>query len=190
MLDDLYSAVRGLASIGVVTAVSDAGQVQTVTVVTGDGSTRANVEVMTMFGFSALPPAEGAICLLFATGADPANLRALPIACPSARFAGLNPGESVMYGLDGSRVHIKTGGAVEIWAGATLTINAPNVTFNTTTMALNAPGGITAVSPAILSSGSIYAVGDVTSKFGVTNISLSTHDHIDPQGGVTGPPQG
>lgn len=130
MLDDIYRQIRGLAAMGIVNAADDSGEVQTVTVTTADGAVRADVEVMQIFGFASMPPAAGAICLLLAVGADPATLRALPIACPAARFGALAPGDACIYAPDGSRVHIRQNGAIEIWAGSTLTINAPNVAIN------------------------------------------------------------
>jgi phage gp45-like len=166
MIDEIFSSLRGLISIGVVQSADDTGEAQTVTLVTADGAMRADVEVMQIFGFSSLAPTAGAICLVLAVGADPANLRALPIACPAARFGGLVGGDACLYALDGSRVHVKPSGEVEIWAGATVTINAPNVVLT----------------------GTLTAAGDVIA--GPAKVSLVSHTHPDPQGGSTGTPQG
>jgi adhesin HecA-like repeat protein len=166
MIDEIFSSLRGVVSIGVVQSANDAGEAQTVTLVTADGVVRADVEVMQIFGFASLPPSNGAICLVVAVGGDPANLRALPIACPAARFGGMVGGDAAMYAADGSRVHIKPDGVVEIWAGSTLTINAPNVTLT----------------------GTLTAQGDVIAGSG--KISLVNHTHPDPQGGETGAPTG
>ncbi|MHB1305382.1 MAG: phage baseplate assembly protein domain-containing protein [Acidiphilium sp.] len=171
MLDEVFGAIRGIASMGVVQAVQDGGTAQTVTVLAGDGVLRANVEVMQIFGFASLAPANGAICLLLAVGADPANLRALPIACPAARFGQLGGGESVQYASDGSRIHIKPDGSIAIWAAASVTVNAPAVTFN---------------GPAVTIDGTLTVTEDVVIAGG----SYITHTHSDPQGGETGPPEG
>lgn len=163
MIDEMFGAIRGMVSIGIVQSVDDGGEVQTVTVMTADGALRADVEVMQMFGFASMPPSAGAICLLLAVGADPANLRALPVATPAARFGGMAAGESAIYAVDGSRVHIKAGGVIEIWAGTSLTINAPEVTMT----------GVLNVAKDVVIAGGSY-VG---------------HIHTDAQGGVTGTPQ-
>lgn len=164
MLDEIFGAIRGLGCIGLVQSVDDAGEVQTVTVVTADGAVRADVEVMQMFGFTSMAPVNGAICLVFAVGGDPGNLRALPVACPAARFGGLAAGESAIYAVDGSRVHIKVGGVIEIWAGTSLKINAADVTMT---------GTLTVDTDVVVAGGSYLK-----------------HVHADAQGGVTGTPQG
>lgn len=164
MIDEIFGALRGIAGMGTVQSVNDVGEAQTVTVEMQDGAVRADVEVLQVFGLASVPPANGAICLLIAVGGDPANLRAWPIASPSARFGGLQPGEMCIYAVDGSRVHIKQGGIVEVWAGASMVINAPAVTVN----------------------GTMTVTGDVVA--GPNSVSLTKHTHPDPQGGNTGTP--
>jgi phage baseplate assembly protein V len=164
MIDEIFGTLRGLANIGVVQSANDTGEVQTVTVITADGALRADVEVMQMYGFASLAPANGAICLLIAVGGDPANLRALPVATPAARFGGMAPGDTCVYAQDGSRIHIKQGGVIEIWAGASLTINAAEVTMT---------GTLNVVTDVVISGGSYIR-----------------HTHADAQGGETGPPTG
>jgi phage gp45-like len=164
MIDEIFGALRGLANIGVVQSANDTGEVQTVTVMTADGAVRADVEVMQIYGFASLAPANGAICLLIAVGGDPANLRAWPVAAPAARFGGMAAGDTCVYAQDGSRIHIKQGGVIEIWAGASLTINAAEVTMTGT---LN-----------------------VTTDVVIAGGSYIHHTHPDAQGGETGPPTG
>lgn len=121
--------LRSLISYGVITAVDDSGAAQTVTVLTGDGVQRADVEVMQPFGLASAPPADGATTVVLAIGGDPSNLVALPLSNPSARFGGLGAGEAILYASDGTRVHVKPGGVVEVW-GKSVTINATNLTIN------------------------------------------------------------
>ncbi len=168
MIDEIFGALRGLANIGVVQSSDDSGEVQTVTVLTADGATRADVEVMQIYGFASLAPENGSICLLLAVGGDPANLRALPVATPAARFGGMSNGDACMYVQDGSRIHIKQAGVIEIWAGSSMTINAAEVSI----------------------SGALSVKGDVVAGSGSNNTSLLKHTHSDPQGENTGPPTG
>lgn len=129
---DVIRDVRGMITLGVVMAVDDTGQAQTVSVKTAAGAIRAGVEVLMPFGLSTLPPLDGAICLLFAVGADPANLRALPIGNPSARYGAQNTGESTLYAQDGTRVSARQGGALELWGGNTIAATTKTATVNAT----------------------------------------------------------
>jgi phage baseplate assembly protein V len=136
MMQETIGDLRGIAVQGVVLAVHDAGQVQTIDVQTHDGVIRTGIEVMQTFGFASKPPAAGALVQLLAIGADPGHMVALPIASPAARFGNLADGESVIYGADGARVAIRNGGVIEILAGAEVIIKVPNVT-------ITAPAGTT-----------------------------------------------
>lgn len=169
MLDEIYGAIRGISGLGLVIAVDDSGPAQMLTVHCADGVVRDQVEVMQIFGFASMPPSEGAICLVLAVGGDPANLRALPVACPAARMGNLSPGDSALYAQDGTRVHVKSGGDVEIWA-KTCTIHAPD-------------GGTI--------DGNLHVTGTVAVDQDVTigSLSVKNHDHTVPQGGATGPMQ-
>lgn len=147
LLNSLTGNLRNLIAVGVVDSVNDAGAAQTVNVTTGDGVLRADVEVVLPFGFTSMPPLDGAICLVFEVGGDPGNLMALPIGNPSARMGALQPGEAALYGGDGSRLHIRQGGVVEIWGGASVTVNTKEAT-------INAPNGCTV-------NGSVTVNGDI-----------------------------
>jgi phage gp45-like len=151
---EIYSDLRGLANMGHVISVSDSGQMQTVTVRTGDGVERADVQVWTVFGIASVPPTKGAICLLFALGADPANLAALPIAAPAARLGGLKPGEAALYSQGGSRFSALSGGILEAWAAALVRILAQQVL-------ITAPEGLT-VNANTRHNGNLVISGDIS----------------------------
>jgi phage gp45-like len=95
--------------------LNDSGQAMTVNIATGQDVNRADVEVATPWGFGSSPPADGMLAVVFALGGDPSNLIALHPHNPSCRFGGLAVGEAVIYGADGSRVHVRNG-SIEIWS--------------------------------------------------------------------------
>ncbi len=135
---------RAQIQLGVVRGVSDAGQVQRITVETTDGYVYDQVEVMQPAGMASVPPGDGAIALLFTVAGDPGNWRALPISNPATRFGGLQPGEAVVYGSDGSRVAIRAGGTIEVQAATKVIVTAPNAQVTTTgPVTIDAGGGIT-----------------------------------------------
>jgi phage gp45-like len=169
LLHALIGGIRGGVSLGVVTSVNDSGGAQTVNLTTGDGVDRADVEVFLPFGFTSNPPLDGAICLVFAIGADPSNLGAIPIANPSARFGATLPGETVLYGGDGSRVAIRQGGVVEVWAGSTVAVHA---------------SGGTTFSGNVTVDGSLTTTGDVSDSHGSLDRLRGHYNGHDHAGGA------
>lgn len=149
--------LRSLVSYALVDAIDDTGGAQMATLRTGTGVSRAEVEVMQPFGFSSVPPADGATTVVLAIGGDPGNLAALMVANPSTRFGGLQAGEAVLYAADGSRVHIRQGGVIEVWG--------KSVTVNATTAIINAPGGVT-INGNVQINGGLTATGDVADGHG------------------------
>lgn len=177
--------LRGLISYAVVQSVDDTHGAQTVNVKTAGAGLRADIEVMQPFGFSSVPPADGATTAVLAIGGDPGNLLAFPLSNPSTRFGGLTAGEAVLYAADGTRVHVKPGGFVEVWG--------KEVTVNATTVTINALGDVT-VNANVVVNGNLTASGDVSDAHGTldrlrghynehehTNNGASPPTAIDPE---------
>jgi phage gp45-like len=144
---------RVSATRGIVTSILDHGIVQTADVQTHHGVLRGQVEVYQPFGFTSVAPVNGSTMVLLANGGDESDMIGLPAACPSARLGGLLPGESAIYGVDGTRVHIKQGGTITVLAAHVVEIAAVNCTITgtillagdvTITGSLNVDGDITA----------------------------------------------
>lgn len=160
--------MRGMILRGEVISVSDAGGAQTVTVRTHDGFVHADVEVLQMFGVASHPPVDGAMALLLAVGADPAHLVALPIGNPARRFGAQAAGEAAVYAHNGSRVHIRADGAVEVWGAAEVRVHAA------TKVAITAP--------LVECSGDLHCAGNVSDSHG-TLASLRGHYNAHHHGG-------
>ena len=158
-MQELIGDLRSIIVQGVVLAVHDGGQVQTIDVQTHDGVIRSGIEVMQTFGFASRAPVAGARVQLLAVGADPGHMVALPVANPAVRFGALADGEAVMYGADGARVAIRAGGVIEILGGHQLTITCPGVV-------VTAPSGVTIL-------GNVMITGDLT-------VSGMVSDHLGP----------
>ena len=161
LITSLIGVLRNAIGYGIVSGVDDTGQVQTASVSTGTGVNRAQVEVLSQFGFSSVPPTDGVVGLVVAIGGDPANLVMLPLANPSARFGGLLAGEAVMYAGDGSRVHIRQGGIVDVWGGTQINLHTKDVT-------INAPLGVAVIGDVTIT-GSLTTTGDVSDSHGALN---------------------
>lgn len=156
---------RGIVAEGIVLAVDDTGQVQTVDVMCWDGAIYQGVAVHQPAGFASMPQ-EGAVALLLAVGGDPSNLRALVPAEPGARFGKLAAGDKVIYAPDGTRVAVRQGGTIEILSATRVAMKVGSST------AVLTAGTLTLTSCDVIADG----------------ISLKHHTHSDPQGGTVGPP--
>ena len=216
-LRDIVGNVRAMLGYAVVNDVDDTGGAQMLSVTTGDGVQRAEVEVVQPFGFSSVPPPDGAVTLLLSVGADPGNLVALSVANPSARFGKLGPGEAIIYGGDGSRVHIRQGGAIEIWGGTSVTVNTKTATVNATTAVdvttetatITAPAGTIIDGPVTINgpltvnqavgdaatlngdfqlNGSLTATGDLSDGHGALNRLRTNYDAHSHPPTVSTPP--
>lgn len=171
---------RALLTLGVVQLVDDTGEVQTAQVQTHDGVTRAAVEVLQPFGLATRPPGDGATAVLLAIGGDAANQVALPLGCPGVRFGGLEAGESVLYGADGSRVAIRSGGVVEIHAASTVIVACPTVEIT----------GNVSIAGTLTVAGDIFDENGTHGSVGALRTAYDDHVHGDVQngGGTTAPP--
>jgi phage baseplate assembly protein V len=183
---DFVRDTRGMISMGIVQSVDDTGQAQTVTVQTHDGAIRADVEVVLPFGLSSVPPLDGALCLVFAIGADPANLRALPIANPSSRYGAQLAGESTLYAADGTRVSARQAGQLELFGGNSITAKTKTLTMTATTSATITVPQLT-INAAVTINGNVATVGTLTNN-GVDVGSTHEHTGVQSGGDDTGPP--
>lgn len=191
---------RAMITLGLVQLSDDGGQAQTVQVQTHDGVVRDDIEVMQPFGFASRPPGDGALAPLLAVGGDPANIVSLPLVCPSVRFGGLANGEAVMYAADGTRVALRQGGTVEVWAATAVIVNSQTVSVTAPAgVSIAAAAGVTITAAAgvtidgnVQVNGSLVASGDISDQdgahgtMGELRTAYDAHAHPDPQGGTTG----
>ncbi len=139
---------------GLVVSVDDTGTAQTVTVKTHDGMIYRDIEVWMPFGFASNPPIDGAAVVLMAIGGDVGHYLALPVSAASRRFGNQANGEAVMYAFDGTRVHCRAGGKVEIWGATEVTVHSKDV-------AITASGTITLNAGQIEIDGSLHVTGPI-----------------------------
>lgn len=158
MLGEVIATLRGMLVRGAVHRVADGGEVQQADVETHEGVLRSTVEVVQPFGFASHPP-EGAVALVFALGGDQGDMVAL-LTAPGARLGNLAPGEAALYGADGSRVHVKAGGVIEVLAASKVVVRAPAVE-------IEAPDGVSITGPARITgevqiTGNLRVTGTIT----------------------------
>jgi phage baseplate assembly protein V len=107
--------LRGLISRGVVRATNDRGGAQSVDATLARHVDRSDIEVIQPFGFAS-NPGPGGQAIFLAIGGDQGDLMALPVANRSQRLGNVKHGESAIYAADGSRVHAKQGGKIDVLA--------------------------------------------------------------------------
>ncbi|MEP9350563.1 phage baseplate assembly protein [Xanthobacter sp. KR7-225] len=123
---ELAYALRGLITRGVVGKTDDTAETQVVDVTGRHGAKLTRIEVAQPYGFASNAPA-GGLVLLLAVGGDAGDVVALPVGAPSSRMGKLAPGEVALYGLDGSRVHVKADGSIDIVSSKAVTARVPGV---------------------------------------------------------------
>ncbi len=178
--DEIMGDLRGVVQHGIVQAVYDDGQAQSVDVQTQDGFFRAGIEVMQPHGLAGVPVAQGAICLLLAVGGDPANLVALPLARPASRLGGLAAGDSALYASDGSRVHVMAAGTIEVTGAALVIVNAPTIEANASVAAVVTAPTITLTGHVVVD-GNLSVTGTADGAGGV----LTLNADVQVDGSVT-----
>lgn len=127
MLAPLARRLRLMVARAVVTAIGDAGKIQSAQVKLLDGEVRDGVEILHQFGFTSIPPGqpEG---LYFSVGADRDHGVMICVADRQFRLKGLQPGEAAFYDDLGQKVHLTRAGIVIDGSGQPVTIqNTPLV---------------------------------------------------------------
>ena len=175
LFEELENRMRGLVRRMKVTSIDDSGEMQTASGMVLNSEHRSNVEIMQMHGFSSKAP-PGSLVAIVAVGGDQGDLIGLPIAAPGSRMGNLKAGESVMYGLGGSRVHMKADGSIDIQTSFKVTMKASELNL---TGDLKVTGNTTLTGNVDMNGGSVKAKGVVIDD---------THTHVSAPSGPPGIP--
>lgn len=116
-MSELFHRMNGQAVRGLVLAVDDTGEAQTITVQTHDDVVRSDVEVLSIHGL-ATNPGTGATAMLFAVGGDQGHLVSLPLQDFGARFGGLPPGGVTLHDDAGNRLTFPADGTGQLFTAA------------------------------------------------------------------------
>lgn len=185
-MEELAYGLRVNVHQVLVQSVNDTGQAQTAVVQAQDGMPRADIEVMQPYGFFSNPPADGAIGTMLSVGGDAAQFVLLPLCCPSVRFGGALAGEAGLCVYDGTRVHLRQGGIVNIIAATSVLVQVGDTTLTVSAAGVAIVGNVTVT-------GSISATGDVSDGVGALSRlrgHYNGHAHSTPAGesGTTSEP--
>ena len=183
MTEGLRGRVQLMIGRAILSAISDAGKIQTAQAQLLADEVQDDVERIQEYGFASvpLPGAEGVV--VFVGGNRDHGLL---IATDDRRYrlVGLEAGEVALYDDLGQKVHLTRSGIVIDGGGLPVTVqNTPSVTFDTPTV--TATGNLHV-------NGNIVADGDIkdhtTKSMAGMRTAYNSHHHSDPQGGTVGTP--
>ena len=182
---DIAHNIRGLVSRAVVRKTDDTGEMQTADVTTHASVDRDGVEIAQPFGIASRPRS-GGLMVVLAVGGDQGDLVALPIGLPEDRLGGLEEGETAIYAADGSRVHIKADGSIDVKAQTAVRVDVAGTTIEVTDGEITSKAGGTTLTQS--ASGFAFEGGTITHD-GVTIDKTHRHTDTEPGGGTSGVPQ-
>ena len=131
-----------------------------------DGRVVDDARVLSGFGFSSSAPVGSDVVVLY-LGGDRSKPVIIGTGDQLTRFRGLKPGEAAMHNANAMWVHLSGDGISIEGGGKPMTIK-----------------GVTKLRV----EGPIESTQEITAKVDGTAVHLSTHGHIDPQGGTVGTP--
>lgn len=150
------ASLRGQVVRAVVHTVDDSSGNQGLTVETHEGVIRSGVEVLQPYGLAS-KPAPGGMTVLLAIGGDQGDMVALP-ATGGTRMR-VEDGEAALYTDEGTRVHLRGGGLVEVAAATSVTVTVGGTVLTIT------PSGV-AITGNLAVTGNITATGTVSDGAG------------------------
>jgi phage gp45-like len=150
------ASLRGQVVRAIVHSSDDSTGNQALTVETHEGVIRSGVEVLQPYGLASRP-APGGMTVLLAIGGDQGDMVALP-PTGGARL-GVEDGEAALYTDEGTRVHLRGGGLVEIAAATSVTVTVGGTVLTIT------PTGV-AITGNLVVTGNISASGTVSDGAG------------------------
>ena len=183
---DIAHGIRSIVSRAVVRGTNDGGEMQTADVTTHASVDRSGVEIVQPFGVASRPRS-GGLMVVLAVGGDQGDLVGLPIGLPEDRLGGLEEGEAAIYAADGSRVHVKADGTVDVNAQAKVNVNVNGTTF------VIEEGKITSTveGTRLTQSAEGFAfVGGTITHDGVPIDKDHKHEDVTPGSALTGVPTG
>jgi len=111
---------------GVIESINDSGGIQTAKASFLAGENRDNIERFQNFGFTGVPP-DGSECVTVFPGGNREHGLMIAVDHRDSRLTGLEKGECAIYTDDGTKIHLKKGGLVDVIAATKVTITCPEV---------------------------------------------------------------
>ena len=117
-----------MISRAVVDSINDTKKMQLAKLRVLAGEVKDKIEVFQNFGFTSNPPVGSEAVVAFMSGN---REHGIVLACGDRRirFKGLAPGEAAVYTDDGTVIHLKKSGNIEVQASAKVLVTCPEAEF-------------------------------------------------------------
>lgn len=126
LLQPLRVKIATLIGRATIDEVNDQTTIQTVKIEALESEVLEGVPRVQEFGFTSRPPA-GTDAIVVAVGGSRESLVVIATDHKQFRFKLGQDGESALYTSDGTVIHLKMGGEIEIQTATKITIDAPDV---------------------------------------------------------------
>lgn len=133
MIKPLRNRVYMMITRAVIETVKDGKGMQLVKLKLLAGETRDDIERFQNFGFSSNPPV-GSEALSLAVGGNREHLIVVAVEDRRVRVKNLKNGESIVYTDDGTIIHLKKAGEVEILAATKIDVKVPEINLGAGTL--------------------------------------------------------
>jgi phage baseplate assembly protein V len=117
-----------MAGRAIITAIDDSSKVQSAQLKALFGESMGNVQRFQNFGFTSNPPV-GTEAIILSLGGNRENAVIIATDNGNVRVKPLASGESAIYTDDGTLIHLKKGGLVDVIAATKVLISVPNAEF-------------------------------------------------------------
>lgn len=171
---------------GIIKSTDDAKPIQEIQTSVLAGETMEKVPHLGHFGFASRAP-KNSECIVVALGGNRENLAIIATENRTVRFKNLAEGESAIYTDDGTYIHLKKNGQVEIKTATKVKVDAPDAEFTGNVKilgTLEVTGAVTMQSTLAVT-GASTLTGPVTAPGGVSSTGTILGGVVaDPTGSV------
>ncbi len=181
LTEDMRGKVRLMVGRALLTAISDAGAIQTAQAQLLADETHDGMERVQEYGFTSVPLAGAEGVVVFVGGNRD---HGLVVATDDRRYRkkGMNPGEVALYTNEGDYIILKNGRVIQVVAGTEIDVTAP-------TVVVKASSKVRMDTPLLEVTGDIKDNCDGTGKsMSGMRTTYNSHTHNDPQGGSVAAP--
>lgn len=113
----------------VVSSINDTGNIQLAQLKAFAGEVLDNAERFSEFGFSSNPPV-GSEGVVVSVGGNREHPIIIATNHRSSRQKNLAPGETIIFTQDGTKIHLKMGGFIDIETATKVTVTVPDAEFS------------------------------------------------------------
>jgi phage baseplate assembly protein V len=165
ILQPLKARVLLMVGRAIIAAVKDSTSIQEAQLSALKGESLDGVQRIQEFGFTSNPP-PGSEAIIVALGGNRENVVIIATDNREVRIKNLASGETAIYTNDGTYIHLKKAGQVEVKAATKLTVDVPDSEFTGNIKVLGKAEvvGTSKLTGAVTAEATIAATGNISSQ--------------------------